>query len=130
LKTLEIPWFYANSTRRIVRKCFPATPPHFANLRQDGNRLATVLATASGFLTISGMRSRIATGPPARGVAQSCPWLRKRRCPPKLAPGIPDHAVKQEVLMRHFSPPIGMTTFYIFVLSYRAGNQDYPGRRA
>jgi len=54
----------------------------------------------------------------------------KEDAPPKLAPGIPDHAVKQEVLMRHFSPPIGMTTFYIFVLSYRAGNQDYPGRRA
>ena len=39
----------------------------------------------------------------------------KKKTTAKLPPGIPDHAVDQETLMRFFGPPIGKSTFYNLV---------------
>jgi len=39
----------------------------------------------------------------------------KKKTTPKLPPGITDHAVDQETLMRFFGPPIGKSTFYNLV---------------
>jgi len=39
----------------------------------------------------------------------------KKKATSKLPPGIPEHAVDQETLMRFFRPPVGRSTFYNLV---------------
>ena len=36
----------------------------------------------------------------------------KKKATSKMPPGVPEYAVKQEILMSFFRPPIGSSTFY------------------
>ena len=76
----------------------------------NGRLLATVLATISDFLTIAG-----SAGPVRPGRDRFHAMAAKKKTTAKLPPGIPDHAVDQETLMRFFGPPIGRSTFYYLV---------------
>ena len=114
MKTLDFPWFEADSALCDVRDGFHETPPECTKLRENCILLATLLATILVFLTNGRRRSRIAAGPPrpSHGTVRA---VAAKKTPSKLAPGIPDHAVDQETLMRFFGPPIGKSTFYNLV---------------